>query len=111
MDLYLLLFITSNQKEERLMNELKILLSEDQLLSIKHQLSTLILTEIENTRKQVNLNFRYMNKKQTCSYLQISNNTLDSWIKQGFPFIKINGSTRFDKIAIDKWLNQLEKSS
>lgn len=52
-----------------------------------------------------------MNKKQTCNYLQISNNTLDSWIKQGFPVIKINGSTRFDKHAIDSWLNHhtLEK--
>ncbi|EOB3472449.1 helix-turn-helix domain-containing protein [Enterococcus faecalis] len=52
-----------------------------------------------------------MNKKQTSQYLQISNNTLDSWIKQGLPVIKINGSTRFDRIAIDKWLNRLEKSS
>ncbi|WP_206911401.1 hypothetical protein IGL98_003370 [Enterococcus sp. DIV0840] len=93
------------------MNELKILLSENQLLNIKHQLSTLILTEIENTRKQVNLNYRYMNKKQASQYLQISNNTLDSWIKQGLPVIKINGSIRFDRIAIDKWLNHLEKSS
>ncbi|MGK0647528.1 helix-turn-helix domain-containing protein, partial [Enterococcus faecalis] len=91
--------------------ELKNLLSEDQLLNIKHQLSTLILTEIENTRKQVNLNNRYKNKKQTSQYLQISNNTLDSWIKQVLPVIKINGSTRFDRIAIDKWLNRLEKSS
>lgn len=60
------------------MNELKIILSEDQLLNIKQQLSILILTKIENTRKQVNLNYRYMNKKQTSQYLQISNNTLDS---------------------------------
>ncbi|MGK0563058.1 helix-turn-helix transcriptional regulator [Enterococcus faecalis] len=93
------------------MNELKIIISEDQLLNIKHQISTLILTEIENTIKQVNINYRYMNKKQTSQYLQISNNTLDSWIKQGLTVIKINGSTRFDRIAIDKWLNRLEKSS
>ncbi|AYJ44392.1 helix-turn-helix domain-containing protein [Enterococcus casseliflavus] len=92
------------------MNEVEILLSNEQLTNIKIQISTLILTEIENTRNQVNLNCRYMNKKQTCHYLQISNNTLDSWIKQGLPIIKVNGSTRFDKISIDKWLKQLEKT-
>ncbi|MDH6363481.1 putative DNA-binding transcriptional regulator AlpA [Enterococcus sp. PF1-24] len=93
------------------MKEVEILLSNEQLGSIKKQITQMILVEIENTRKQVNLNYRYMNKKQTCHYLQISNNTLDSWIKQGLPLIKINGSTRFDKITIDKWIKQLEKSS
>lgn len=93
------------------MEELKILICDDQLNEIKKQLFTLITEEIENTRKQVNLNHRYMNKKQTCNYLQISNNTLDTWVKQGLPIIKINGSTRFDKIAIDHWLSSLAKSS
>ena len=51
-----------------------------------------------------------MNKKQTCNYLQITNNTLDSWIKQGLPKIVISGSTRFDKIAIDEWLADLAKN-
>ncbi|MBO1304646.1 helix-turn-helix domain-containing protein [Enterococcus sp. 669A] len=52
-----------------------------------------------------------MNKKQTCNYLQISNNTLDySWIKQGLPKIVVSGSTRFDKIAIDEWLANLAKN-
>lgn len=93
------------------MNELKILLSDNQLDAIKLQLHNLIMTEIENTRAQVNLNQRYMNKKQTCNYLQVSNNTLDAWIKQGLPVIRINNSVRFDKVAIDKWLTLLEKSS
>lgn len=50
-----------------------------------------------------------MNKKQTCNYLQISNNTLDSWIREGLPFIKINGSNRFDRVAVDKWLTNVAK--
>lgn len=93
------------------MNELKILLSDNQLEAIKLQLHNLIMTEIENTRAQVNLNQRYMNKKQSCNYLQVSNNTLDAWIKQGLPVIRISNSVRFDKVAIDKWLTLLEKSS
>lgn len=92
------------------MTEIEILLSDEQLRNVKNQVANLILTEIENTKRQVNLNYRYMNKKQTCHYLQISNNTLDSWIRKGLPIIKINGSTRFDKVSVDKWLNHLEKS-
>lgn len=50
-----------------------------------------------------------MNKKQTCKYLQISNNTLDGWIKEGLPQIKIHGSNRFDRVAIDQWPQGMAK--
>lgn len=46
----------------------------------------------------------YLNKKQACEYLGISNNTLDSWIKQGLPSIKIGKTVRFNKQSIDAWL-------
>ena len=50
-----------------------------------------------------------MNKKQTCAYLNISNNTLDHWIQQGLPVIRIGKSIRFDRKTIDSWLTTLEK--
>ncbi|AYQ23769.1 helix-turn-helix domain-containing protein [Enterococcus avium] len=49
---------------------------------------------------------RYLAKKEACKYLKISNNTLDKWILQGFPVLRINGVLRFDRIAIDKWLDE-----
>jgi len=88
----------------------EIMLSDEQLENIRSQLHQVILNEIEKTRNQADKNQRYMNKKQTCNYLQITNNTLDSWIKQGLPKIVISGSTRFDKLAIDEWLANLAKS-
>ncbi|MDT2745983.1 MULTISPECIES: helix-turn-helix transcriptional regulator [Enterococcaceae] len=92
------------------MPTIEILLSDAQLENIRSQLHEVILNEITKTRNQADKNQRYMNKKQTCNYLQISNNTLDSWIKQGLPKIVVSGSTRFDKIAIDEWLANLAKS-
>ncbi|MGF2058400.1 helix-turn-helix transcriptional regulator [Enterococcus innesii] len=92
------------------MSAVEIMLSDKQLENIRSQLHELILNEITKTRKQADKNQRYMNKKQTCNYLQITNNTLDSWIKQGLPKIVISGSTRFDKLAIDEWLANLAKS-
>lgn len=89
---------------------MEILLTSDQLENIRSQLHELILNEITKTRNQADKNQRYMNKKQTCNYLQISNNTLDSWIRQGLPKITISGSTRFDKFAIDEWLASLAKN-
>ena len=32
----------------------------------------------------------FLNKKQTCEYLNITNNTLDKWIKQGLPCINLS---------------------
>ncbi|MBO0452081.1 MULTISPECIES: helix-turn-helix domain-containing protein [Enterococcus] len=49
---------------------------------------------------------RYLAKKETCKYLKISNNTLDKWILQGLPVLRINGVLRFDRVAIDKWLDE-----
>ena len=86
------------------MTEMKILLSDDQMGIISTQLSNLITTEIEKIKTQENLQHRYMNKKQTCNYLQVSNNTLE-----GLPLIQIHGSNRFDRIAIDQWLASLAK--
>lgn len=91
------------------MMEMKILLSDEQLAVVSTQLTDLIITEIEKIKTQENVQHRYMNKKQTCKYLQVSNNTLDSWIKKGLPFIKINGSNRFDRVAIDQWLTIIAK--
>lgn len=91
------------------MTEMTILLSDEQLGAISNQLNSVIVSQIEQIKNQENLQYRYMNKKQTCKYLQISNNTLDSWIKEGLPQIKIHGSNRFDRVAIDQWLQGMAK--
>jgi len=91
------------------MTEMKILLSEDQLVDISNQLHTTIINQIEQIKDQTMQHYRYMNKKQTCDYLQVTNNTLDVWIKEGLPMIKIHNSNRFDRVAIDQWLQSLAK--
>jgi DNA binding domain, excisionase family len=73
------------------------------------ELFTQGFNEVQAKRDMLN---RYMNKKQTCLYLQISNNTLDKWIREEkLPVIRLNGSLRFDRIEIDKWLHQVAKIS
>lgn len=89
--------------------ELTILLSEEQLAEISKQLNLVILHQINNIKEQTIMQSRYMNKKQTCTYLQISNNTLDKWIQSGLPKISIHGSNRFDRMAIDDWLQNIAK--
>ncbi|KRM13339.1 helix-turn-helix domain-containing protein [Paucilactobacillus suebicus] len=64
-----------------------------------------ILDEVKSTLTQLTINNRYMNKQETCDYLKISNNTLDKWIGYGLPFILVGSTRRFDRVAIDKWLN------
>lgn len=87
------------------MTSLEIILNDKQTKMIQQQISSLILHEISKLGNTTEYRQRYMNKKQTCSYLQISNNTLDCWIGNGLPVIKINGVLRFDILAIDKWLS------
>lgn len=86
------------------MNELTIMLSDDQLGSIRQSVYNSIIDEISKARNDVGLEKRYLTKKEACIYLHIANNTLDKWIEKGLPKITIGGSVRFDKRAIEDWM-------
>lgn len=83
---------------------MQVILPDEQIHQIQLLLSNLIQKEIEEQFKQVGLNSPYLNKRQTCKYLGISNNTLDSWIHKGLPIIRIGKTVRFDKTEINSWL-------
>ena len=83
---------------------MQVILPDEQINQIQHLISELIKKEIEIRLNNNNLNSPFLNKQQACQYLGISNNTLDSWIKQGLPTIKIGKTIRFNKDAINSWL-------
>ena len=85
---------------------LNITLNDEQTTMLQQGLRTLISHEITKMGNSIDGKKRYMNKKETCLYINISNNTLDSWIKSGFPVIKKDGVTRFDVFAVDEWLTK-----
>lgn len=84
---------------------MQVILPDEQIHQIQLLLSNLIQKEIEQQIEKNPLSCPYLNKQQTCDYLGISNNTLDSWIQKGLPSIKIGKTIRFHKDAIDRWLN------
>lgn len=85
-------------------SKMQVILPDEQIHQIQTLLSSLIQKEIEQQLVQNGLNNLYLNKKQACNYLGISNNTLDAWIQKGLPAIKIGKTVRFNKQAIDSWL-------
>lgn len=85
---------------------MQVILPDDQVKEIQLLVSKVIKSEIENFKNDTGLDKPYLNKLQTCQYLGISNNTLDSWIKLGLPVIKIGKTIRFDKKEINCWLQR-----
>ena len=83
---------------------MQVILPDEQVQQIQHLLAELIKKEIENRLNNSNLDSPFLNKQQACNYLSISNNTLDSWIKQGLPYIRVGKTIRFDKTEINRWL-------
>ena len=71
---------------------------------IKFLIDDAVKREIENQLNNSNIESSYLNKRQTCEYLGISNNTLDSWIQKGLPVIRVGKTVRFNKIEINRWL-------
>lgn len=83
---------------------MKVILPDEQVHQIQLLIATLIKQEIENRLNNSYLSSPFLNKQQTCDYLGISNNTLDSWIRKGLPVIRIGKTVRFDKAEINHWL-------
>ncbi|MGX7031143.1 helix-turn-helix domain-containing protein [Vagococcus zengguangii] len=88
------------------MNEVKIILEDNQLDTLRNTIYISLIDEINRARKDVGLEKRYMNKKEICEYLHVANNTLDKWLELGLPRIMIGGSIRYDKRSIDEWMKQ-----
>lgn len=86
------------------MNEVRIILSDEQMKQIGNSVYTIVLNNINQVRKDAGIDKRYLSKNEACQYLHISNNTLDKWVDQGLPKITIEGIVRFDRQAIDEWL-------
>ncbi|HFU4233439.1 TPA: helix-turn-helix transcriptional regulator [Streptococcus suis] len=81
-----------------------VILADEQIHQIQLLIADLIKQEVDNRLNNSNLNSPFLNKQQTCDYLGISNNTLDSWIQKGFPIIRIGKTVRFNKTEINRWL-------
>ena len=83
---------------------MQVILPDEQIHQIQLLIADLIKREVENRLDNRNIKSPFLNKQQTCDYLGISNNTLDSWIKKGLPVIRIGKTVRFDKTGINRWL-------
>ncbi|HFR3343737.1 TPA: helix-turn-helix domain-containing protein [Streptococcus suis] len=83
---------------------MQVILPDEHIKQIQILISSLITSEIEKQIHHRNIGSSYLNKKQGCEYLGISNNTLDEWIRKGLPSINIGKIVRFNKQAIDAWL-------
>lgn len=83
---------------------MQIILSQEQIREIQILLANLIRQEIDNRLHKSGIRSPYLNKKQACEYLGISNNTLDSWIKKGLPIIRVGKTVRFNTDDLNQWL-------
>lgn len=85
-------------------SNVKVILPDEHIHQIQLLIADLIKQEIENQLSNSNIDSPFLNKKQACEYLGIANNTLDSWINKGLPVIRVGKTVRFDKTAINRWL-------
>lgn len=83
---------------------MQIILSQEQIQDIQMIIANLIRQEIVNRLNKSGIRSPYLNKKQACEYLAISNNTLDSWIKKGLPVIRVGKTVRFKTDDLNYWL-------
>lgn len=84
--------------------KVEIALTPKQLTEIQLQVSDIISDTLATLKSGKVLDTPFLNKKEACDYLRISNNTLDSWINLGLPVIRIGKTVRFDKKSISSWI-------
>lgn len=84
---------------------MQVILSEEQEKQIQLLVFNIIQYQLNRALIDRGYNSPYLNKQQTCNYLGISNNTLDSWIAKGLPVIRVGKTVRFTIDDIADWLN------
>ncbi|MEZ7626333.1 helix-turn-helix domain-containing protein [Streptococcus sp. 27098_8_148] len=85
---------------------MNVFIPEELIKQVQLLLSDIVKKELNKFLDTNESTHHFLNKKQTCEYLNISNNTLDSWIKQGLPCIKVGKTVRFSKTEINRWLQK-----
>ena len=83
---------------------MQVILPDEQIHQLQLLISQLIENEIKNKLDSNNIESPFLNKQQTCKYLGIANNTLDSWIKKVLPVIRVGKTVRFDRAELNHWL-------
>lgn len=85
------------------MDNVKLVINSEQMAQIVQLLNIIANNKTATTTDNSN----YLNKKEVCQYLNISNNTLDKWMMSGLPYHKVCGTIRFSRLEIDKWFSAI----
>lgn len=79
----------------------------------EQQLQQQVINVVTNTIGSLNNDSKYpeyMDKSQCSAYLNISRSTFDKWLRtEDIPFVLINGSYRFKRSEIDKFMLAKQK--
>lgn len=84
---------------------MEILLSQEQQTSLEQGIYKLVTETVNKAREDSSINSKqYMRKKELCTYLSVSYNTLNKLIYEGLPQINVRGLVRFNKSQVDQWM-------
>ncbi|MSB11701.1 helix-turn-helix domain-containing protein [Finegoldia sp. BIOML-A1] len=90
---------------------MEVILKDEQIQEIRQIVTKIIKDELEIIIESNSLDNIFLNKKETCNYLKISNNTLDEWILKGLPVIRIGKIVRFKINDINNWMSEFENTA
>lgn len=90
---------------------MEVILKDEQIQEIRQIVTKIIKDELEIIIESNSLGNIFLNKKETCNYLKISNNTLDEWILKGLPVIRIGKIVRFKINDINNWMSEFENTA
>lgn len=90
---------------------MEVILKDEQIQEIRQIVTKIIKDELGIIMENNSLDNIFLNKKETCNYLKISNNTLDEWILKGLPVIRIGKIVRFKINDINNWMSEFENTA
>lgn len=90
---------------------MEVILKDEQIQEIRQIVTKIIKDELGIIMENKSLDNIFLNKKETCNYLKISNNTLDEWILKGLPVIRIGKIVRFKINDINNWMSEFENTA
>lgn len=82
----------------------EVMFSNEQKDELGSQVYTVVSDAIKKARADSGMDKMFLNKKEACKYLGISNTTFDKYFKRELPFHSINGFIVYSKKEIDEFV-------
>ncbi|WP_125581549.1 MerR family transcriptional regulator [Levilactobacillus cerevisiae] len=86
-------------------SEINVELTDAQVRDIENSVERTVARITTERLRRITNEMEYMDRKQACKYLSVTDEVLKLWIEKGLPYYELDDIVRFYREDMDAWLS------